>query len=466
MKDSICPLNSSLKDVLVCVNSEPAGIAFIVDDFKKFKGVLTDGDVRRLLIKGYNVTDSISDLNFNKCVYAYKGDKIDDLIQKTNNKIRIIPILNKIHEPVDYFRNEHKTFFTPVAEPKFLGNELKYVNDAMLSTWISSKGKYIDRFEKGFSKFCEVDYGVSTSNGTVAIHLALLALGIGKGDEVIIPDLTFAATINAVIHSGAKPVIVDVDIDRWTISPNSIKKAVNKNTKAIIPVHIYGQPCEMDKIMTIASEMNLFVIEDCAEAHGATFNQKKVGSFGNISTFSFFGNKIITTGEGGMCVTNSSKLNNNMRILRDHGMSTDKKYWHDFVGYNYRMTNIQAAIGCAQLENINKKLGLNQQIENAYKSIIKNESIIWQNTFSNTNKVVWLVCAVVEKYRDDIVNELLKYKIDSRPFFYPLSSMPIYRKYSHSNKNSLLISKRGINLPTVDNVDIKIINMIFNKFYS
>ncbi|PCI99657.1 MAG: aminotransferase DegT [Flavobacteriales bacterium] len=349
---------------------------------------------------------------------------------------------------VDYFEYKHKTHFTPISEPDLNGKELEYLVDAFSSTWISSRGAYIDRFEKDFSTYCSTNYGVSTSNGTVAIHLALKALGVGEGDEVIVPDLTFAATINAVLHANATPVIVDVKEDDWTIDCNEIKKALTDKTKAIIPVHIYGQPCDMDQIMTLAKEHNLYVIEDCAEAHGAEFKGGKVGSFGDISTFSFFANKIITTGEGGMCVTNNEKLNQKMRMLRDHGMNPKRKYWHDELGYNYRMTNLQAAIGCAQLERITEIHELNSTTENSYRKTINNKELIkWQINLENKNKVTWLICGLVPQNRDKIIERLRKKGIDSRPFFYSLGDMPLYKPYLFSNKVSKKISERGLNLP-------------------
>ena len=216
--------------------------------------------------------------------------------------------------------------FIPIAEPQIGRNELNNLVSAFNSTWISSIGPYITQFEEEFSNYCGMKYGVSTSNGTTALHLALAALGVSEGDEVIVPDITFAATINAVLYVGATPVIVDIEEDGWCIDCDEIEKAITPRTKAIIPVHIYGQPCNMGRIVEIAKKYGLFIVEDCAEAHGAMFDEKKVGSFGDISCFSFFGNKIITTGEGGMCLTNNDELNLKMRVLRDHGMNKQFKY--------------------------------------------------------------------------------------------------------------------------------------------
>ncbi len=338
----------------------------------------------------------------------------------------------------------------PVALPDLNGNEFNYLTDAFLSTWISSSGEYIHRFESGFAEFCNMSHGVAVSNGTVALHLALETLGVGEGDEVIIPDLTFAATANAVLHANATPVIVDVNRDDWTISPMEITKAITKKTKAIIPVHVYGQPCDMDSIMEIAKKHKLFVIEDCAEAHGALYKGQKVGSFGDISCFSFFGNKVITTGEGGMCVTNSLKLDTEMRAYRDHGMSKTKRYWHDRIGYNYRMTNLQAAIGLAQLERITEILQWRSNTEEQYRKKLANISTIeFQKIIPNRNKITWLVCiSVSSAIRDNTLSKLNSVKIDARPFFYSLGDMEIFKKYLFSNKQSKLISERGINLPT------------------
>lgn len=455
MKNSICAIGSSLKNVMIAINAEPAGVAFIVAKSGELKGVVTDGDMRRLLLLGKNLSDNLIAENLGDFVVGRKGENFDALMRRTSRRIRIIPIVDDENKPIDYFRYEHKTHFTPVAEPSLTSKELEYLTDAFLSTWISSKGKYINRFEEEFSTFSDSEYGVATSNGTVSIHLALVALGVGKGDEVILPDLTFAATINAVLYAGAIPVIVDVDEERWTISPNKIEEAITEKTKAIIPVHVYGQPCEMDKVMDIARSNNLFVIEDCAEAHGAIFNGQKVGSFGDISTFSFFGNKIITTGEGGMCVTNSQELDTKMRLLRDHGMSTSKRYWHDQVGFNYRMTNLQAAIGCAQLERIDEIIESHSQIELSYMESLAGIKILkWQKEFSNSQKVVWLVALTIsEGKRNEVMNRLKEHNIDVRPFFYCLSEMPIYREYSKENPIAKKISEMGINLPTLKNVD-------------
>ena len=340
----------------------------------------------------------------------------------------------------------------PIAEPQIGEDERANLLDAFDSTWISSIGKYITLFEDQFSAYCGKKYGVSTSNGTTALHLALTALGIGPGDEVIVPDITFAATVNSVLYVGATPVIVDIEEDSWCIDPYEVEHAITNKTKAIIPVHIYGQACDMMHIMQIAEKHHLFVVEDCAEAHGAEFAGKKVGSFGIISCFSFFGNKIITTGEGGMCLTNDEELNRKMRVLRDHGMNKEFKYYHDCVGFNYRMTNLQAAIGVAQLADIENKIKWRRELELNYKAALAciPEIHFQKDDFDDRKKVCWLVTVFADnrQKRDDILKSMKNSNIDARPFFVPLSRMKIYSPYVKSNHISNKMSEIGFNLPT------------------
>jgi perosamine synthetase len=457
MKGSICVINSSVRDVLTSINEEPSGVAFVIDQQERLIGVLTDGDIRRMLLNGVDLNAQIAQEDLGSYVFANQGEKLEDILKKTDKKVRIIPIIDTEGKPVDYFRYEHRVKMIPVAEPKLNGNEFKYLTDAFLSTWISSAGAYINRFESEFSEYCGAKYGVAVSNGTVAIHLALESFGIGEGDEVIVPDLTFAATINAVLHANATTVIVDVDPVSWCISPEAIEKAITPKTKAIIPVHVYGQPCDMDPIMALAEKHNLFVVEDAAEAHGAVYKGRKVGSIGHAATFSFFGNKIITTGEGGMVVTNSDQLNDRMRVLRDHGMSKQKRYWHEHIGYNYRMTNLQAAIGCAQLERIDEIIAGRAEIESKYQSVLADFSFVkWQPKIDGNKRVTWLVAALLEDGidRDGVIQQLRDNGVDARPFFYQLSDMPIYSTYVSGNLDaSKLLSRQGLNLPTIDGVD-------------
>ena len=256
----------------------------------------------------------------------------------------------------------------PISKPTVTTEEVRLVSDAVSSGWISSIGQYINRFEEEFASYIGVRHCVATSNGTVAIHLALKALDIGPGDEVIVPDLSFVSTATAVVHAGATPIFADVRYSDWCIDLESVKNLISSQTKAIIPVHLYGHPANMRGLCDLASKYNLYVIEDAAEAHGAEFEGKKVGSIGTCSTFSFYGNKIISTGEGGVITTDSDDIAERARFLRDHAMSKSKKYWHSEIGFNFRMTNMQAALGVAQLSQITSFLSDRNRILNAYKS--------------------------------------------------------------------------------------------------
>lgn len=458
----LCSHTSSIKDAMMCIDKNAKGTAFLIDEGRTLVGIVTDGDIRRLLIEGYGLNDSIKKYMNREFVYAYINDGIENIREKFNYTVRIIPLVDKDMHPVDYAEYDENIHIS-LAQPQLCGNEYKYLMDAFLSTWISSTGRYITRFEENFSKYCGVKYGVATSNGTTALHLALVALGIGEGDEVIVPDLTFAATINAVLYTGATPVIVDIEEDSWCMDPDEVEKAVTCRTKAIIPVHIYGQPCDMGRICQISEKNQLYIVEDCAEAHGATWKKRKVGSYGMISCFSFFGNKVITTGEGGMCITDSQQLYEKMRMLRDHGMSKKRKYYHEVIGFNYRMTNLQAAIGAAQIERIDEILEWRSALEEQYRKVFSEmDGITLQhNNMPDRKKIAWLVSVLVdEKKRDDVLEKLRSKGIDARAFFIPLSEMKLYKMYARECQVSKRISRKGINLPTTYEISNEKIEMI------
>lgn len=338
----------------------------------------------------------------------------------------------------------------PISKPMISNLDIQYVTDAVSSGWVSSIGYYVERFEREFADFCGVKHCITTSNGTVAIHLALVALGIGPGDEVIVPDLTFAATANAVILTGATPIFADVRQSDWCIDPLSVRQKLTSKTKAIIPVHLYGHPCDMDALHSIASEYDLKIIEDAAEAHGATYRGRRVGALGDCATFSFYGNKIITTGEGGCITTNSDFIAERARLLRDHGMSKENRYWHVEVGYNYRMTNLQAALGVAQLARIEHFLRERARILQAYRHYLAPHGFTLNPHLDNTQPVNWLTCVLISKgnreARDQMLAHLKEQGIDSRPFFYPLTKMPIYAGSRQPISEDL--SSGGFNLPT------------------
>jgi len=342
--------------------------------------------------------------------------------------------------------------FIPVSEPSITQKEIDYVTDAIKSGWVSSLGKYVDEFEKSFAKWLGVKYALAVSNGTAALHLALVALAVTNGDEVIIPDLTFVATANAVAYTGAKPIPVDIDSETWCIDPEAVRKAITVRTRAIIPVHLYGHPADMDAIQEIAEEHGLHVVEDAAEAHGAEYKGRRVGSLGTCGAFSFYGNKIITTGEGGMITTNDESLYERAKYLRDHAMSRNRRYWHTEIGYNYRITNIQAALGLAQLERIDELIFKKREIFGWYSESLKglkgvslNPEMAWaKNAF-------WMVCLVLgddsSASRDRLMAELKEKGVDTRPFFYPVSQMPMYNKRK-VNLVAYNLAKNGVNLPS------------------
>lgn len=360
-----------------------------------------------------------------------------------------------------------------VSEPCFNGNEKKYLIECIDSTWISSDGKFVHEFERQFAQYCQVKHALSCSNGTVALHLALLAHGIEPGDEVIVPTLTYIATANAVMYCNAKPVFVDSEPDTWNLSAASIEAAITEKTKGIIVVHLYGHPVDMDAIIAIAKRHNLFIIEDAAEAHGALYKGRKVGSIGHSATFSFYGNKIITSGEGGAVVTNDSAIADKVRLLKGQGMSS-KRYWFEVIGYNYRMTNLQAAVALAQLENIEWLAERRKEVARWYhKDLNGIDSIVLPIEKPWAKHAYWMYTILLrdgtETERDQLMDMLAKDGIETRPVFYPLHIMPPYAEM-HRKKNAAFhpyiqtqtqagndfsslpeataIAASGINLPT------------------
>jgi len=347
-----------------------------------------------------------------------------------------------------------RSHLIPISNILLSDAEENYVLDAVRSTWISSLGKYVDDFENKFSTYTGVKHAVSVSNGTVALHLALKALDIGRGDEVIVPSLTFAATVNAVLHAGATPILIDSMQNHWNMDPAAIEKAMSPATKAIIPVHLYGHPCDMQNILTISKTNNIFIVEDAAEAHGAECLNKKVGGLGHIGCFSFYGNKVITTGEGGICTTNDPELNDRMRKLRDHGMSKSRRYWHEEVGFNYRLTNLNAAVGVAQLEQVEYILARRSHLAMLYENGIQGiKGLATLPVSPYGKKIDWLFCVFVDESfpfnRDMLILKLKEYNIDARPTFYPVHIMPPYRNLKRIGDlpNSSKFGLTGINLP-------------------
>ncbi len=342
----------------------------------------------------------------------------------------------------------------PVAVPSLKGNEKKYVEQCLDSTWISSAGEFIGRFEQSFAEFCNVRHAVAINNGTTAIHLALVALGIGEGDEVLIPTLTYIATANAVAYCNAKPVLVDSEPGTMNMDAAQLEAKITPRTKAIIVVHLYGHPVDMDPVMDVALRHGLKVIEDAAEAHGAEYNGTRVGGIGDCATFSFFGNKIVTTGEGGMVTTNDDELAARLRLYRGQGMDPKRRYWFPVVGFNYRMTNVAAAIGLAQMERIDDALKARQQVAGWYeKAFAAHADIIQRPVVAPyAHHVYWMytvqLIGLTDAQRDEVMQIMDANGIETRPVFYPMHVLPPYLEdgapYPVANQQAA----QGINLPT------------------
>jgi perosamine synthetase len=341
--------------------------------------------------------------------------------------------------------------FIPVYEPWIGEREVARVTRCVKSGWISSIGVEIGEFEARFARLCRRRFGVACSNGTTALHLALTALGIGAGDEVIVPALTFVATANAVHYTGARPVFADADPDTWNLDPAAVARRVTRRTRAIIAVHLYGQPADMARLRAIARERRVALVEDAAEAHGARYRGLPVGGFGDVSCFSFYGNKMVTTGEGGMVVTGSAKLDSRLRLLRDHAMSRTRRYYHAEIGFNYRMTTLQAALGLAQLDRFDEIRARKRRIAEWYREGLAGLPLELPARIAGTENVYWMFSALVARRarlsRQRLARRLLARGIDSRPFFVPIPQLPPYRdgvRYPVAAD----LAARGLNLPS------------------
>lgn len=353
----------------------------------------------------------------------------------------------------------------PVYQPSLTGNEKKYVNDCIDTSWISSKGKYNDLFSEKFADYVGVKYATTVANGTLALHLALLALGIGKGDEVIVPSFTYIASANAVKYTGAEVVFADSLEDSWQIDPTDVERKITKNTKAIMPVHLYGHPCDMDSILEIAKKYRVFVIEDCAEAIGSEYKGKKVGSFGDIAAFSFFGNKTITCGEGGMVITNNKTLYERATHIKGQGLAAHREYWHDIIGYNYRMTNVAAAIGLAQLEQVEKFIDRKIEIANLYSNELEGLPLSFHRPIGDVKHTYWMVSISCNNIDDrEALRDYLREKgIETRPTFYPAHTMPVYDDKYQSLPVAEKLGWSGMNLPSYPGLKDEEVRYICNS---
>lgn len=337
----------------------------------------------------------------------------------------------------------------PVYQPDLSGNERQYVSDCLESTWISSKGRYLAEFETGFASWTGAAHAAAVCNGTVALHLALACLGVGPADEVIVPSFTYVASVNAIAYVGARPVFVDSDPDTWQPDVDRVEQAITPRTRAVLAVHLYGGACDVARLRRLCDSRRLFLVEDCAEALGTRLHDRHVGTFGDVATFSFFGNKTLTTGEGGMVVTNDSAIDRRIRHLRGQGLAPDREYWHDVIGFNYRMTNLCAAIGLAQLERLDAIVAAKRALGARYTAALAGSHAQLQASTPGEQSSVWM-CTVLAPdmaRRDAARRGLAAAGIETRPAFNPVHRMPMYAGTAECPVADDLAS-RGINLPS------------------
>jgi perosamine synthetase len=456
--------DATLRDAMVVIENNAQGLCFVVKG-RVLQGVLSDGDIRRALMKGVQIEKAVSEVMKRDFVSVPVNTPLERIQAILNESIRIIPIVDDMGELVDY-ACAYRYHQVPLTQPVLDGNELEYVTDCIRTGWISSQGKYVRQFEELFRQYVGNPHALAVSNGTVALHLALVTLGIGPGDEVIVPDLTFAAPVNAVLYVGATPVLVDINQHTMTMNMDAAEQAVTARTRAIIPVHLYGHPADMGRVMALAQQHDLVVVEDCAEALGSMYQGVHVGNLGHAAIFSFFGNKTITTGEGGMLLFNDTAMFERASMLRDHGMSKERRYWHEQVGYNYRMTNIQAAIGVAQMERILEFV--ERKRWNAEQYRLRLSAVAGLQLIGEVGDVVnsyWFYTLVLPIWlaarRDEIIGMLLKNGVEARPVFYPMHRMPPYAPFVAEEQTfpvSDFVADAGISLPsgvTMNEADIE-----------
>ena len=464
----------SVREVLSALDESGLRIVFVLDEEGRIIGAISDGDIRRALLKSGTLSDSASKVmnkNFVAVPDSFSGVEVS---ARLSGRIQVIPLVDEHGRPTSFIFQKDPAYI-PAAEPVLGGNELAYVTDCVQSGWISSQGTYVRSFEKAFATYLGIDPDcvVSVSNGTVGLQLVLATLGITKGDEVIVPDLTFAATLNAVIHCGGTPVLVDVHPTNLTMDPDSVRAAITPKTKAIMPVHLYGQMCDLKAIEAIAVEYNLMVIEDAAEALGSRLSGQHAGTIGDAGAFSFFANKLITTGEGGMVTFKDATHADRARMLRDHGMDIGKRYWHLEPGFNFRLTNIQSAIGLAQMERIDELLQGKLRLAKSYRDQLQQYEniLILPEQLSDSLHSFW---NFVVMFRDGLginaskkmIEFMHEHKIDVRRLFYPMHTMPPYKNIRCVGgcPNSVSAAQRGLAFPSSPNLTEETITEICRTF--
>ncbi len=433
VKELIIDHRAPLQEALVRIDRNGIGFLMVVDAEGKLFGVMTDGDIRRSFLRGVTLEDPVDQATVRDCVSLPVSATSDEIGSVLNEEIAWIALVDEAGRPVDYTGRARRRHL-PVMEPFLNGREEDYVLECIRSGWISSQGRFVAQFERMMADYHGVEYALAVSSGTTALHLALVALGVGPGDEVIVPDFTFAATAATVVYAGAVPVFVDVNLDDWTLDVEAFEAAIGPATKAVIPVHLYGHPCRMDRVMEIAAAHELKVIEDCAEAFGAKQGGSLVGGFGDAACYSFFGNKVLTTGEGGVVLFRNRKDYERAGILRDHGMDPGRRYWHLEPGFNYRMTNLQAAVGVAQMERVDEILAHKAALAKEYDQALADlPGVIMPPRRNWAEPVCWLyTIRLLEEIsigRDEMIRRMITNGIETKPAFYPLHSMPAFKAY-------------------------------------
>tara|TARA_B110000908_G_C10264661_1_gene462506 strand:- start:3012 stop:4457 length:1446 start_codon:yes stop_codon:yes gene_type:complete len=442
-------IDESLRRVGEVHQASGEGVACVVDSKGTLRGTLSDGDFRRALLSGANLDDTVVDYMNPNPFAMRESARLSDLAKRLSD-YKIIPLVDSNGILVDFYSNKHVVGI-PVSQPALKGNEIKYVMECLETNWISSQGKYVNQLESNLKDYVGAKDCVAVSNGTVAIQLALSVLGIGPGDEVIVPSLTFGATANAVLAVGASPCFVDIDEDNLNLDIEKTIAAINSNTKAIIPVDLYGVPFQMKLLRSrLKSRPDISVIQDCAESLGAYESGRHTGGYADVCTFSFFANKIITCGEGGAICFFKDGISQKARIMRDHGMDPEQRYHHLYPGFNFRITNIQAAIGCAQLERIDEILVSRRNIFDLYDRELEGLQLRHQSILETSITSPWLYTFRLPGGNVEALQEFMKSKgIDTRRIFAPLHNMSPFKKFKDYGSSSAENSYQfGISLPT------------------
>jgi perosamine synthetase len=452
--DLVVEQSTSLRDALAPLDRSGLGFLMIVDAGGVLVGVLTDGDIRRAMLRGQMPDEPVRLAMRTDFVSLPVEADTAQINHALTDRIAFVPLIDAAGRPADFASHaRHRRF--PVAEPLLDGNEAEYLLECVRTGWISSQGSFVRAFERAIADFHDMPFAVAVSNGTAALHLALLSVGVAPGDEVIVPDFTFAATASAVIHAGATPVFVDVDPTTWTIDAGAVADAVTERTTAIVPVHIYGHPCDMPPLVELARDRGLRIVEDNAEALGARAHGQLTGTFGDVACFSFYGNKTLTTGEGGMILFKDEAAAARASRLRDHGMSPDRRYWHLEAGFNYRLTNLQAAVGVAQMERIDEILQRKRTLAERYAAHMSGvEGISLPPHAAWADPVCWLYTVRVGEElgltRDELASRLLVNGIETRPVFEPLHLMPPFERFARGGAFPATdaIAATGLSLPS------------------